>query len=70
MAEGLLTAAEVAERLGLATGTILDWFEAGKLPGFKLGPNGPVRFRLSEVEAYLETCRRGPTVCKQPVAVA
>jgi hypothetical protein len=32
---------------------------AGRIPSFKL-PTGPVRFRLSEVEAWLEGCRRGP----------
>ncbi len=57
-AERLLTAAEVAELLGFSTGTILDWFEADRLPGFKLGR--AVRFRESEVLAWLEAQRAGP----------
>ncbi len=34
-AEPLLTAREVAERLGFPPGTILDWWEADKLPAFR-----------------------------------
>ena len=43
---------------------MLDWFEAGRLPGFRLGgrKGGPVRFRLVEVEAVLEGWRvNGPS---------
>jgi len=58
----LLTAREVAERLGLSPATILDWHEAGKLPSFRLGgaTGGPVRFRWEEVEMVLESWRCGP----------
>lgn len=60
--ERLLTAREVAELLGIAPATVLDWFEAGRLPGFKIGgtERGRVRFRLSEIEATLEVWREGP----------
>jgi excisionase family DNA binding protein len=59
VSESLLTAREVAERLGLSPGTVLDRFEAGDLPGFKLygKAGGPVRFRWSEIEAALEAWR-------------
>jgi excisionase family DNA binding protein len=57
MTEPLLTTREVAELLGFAQGTIVDWHEAGSLPGFKLG--GRLRFRESEVLAWLETKRAG-----------
>jgi hypothetical protein len=43
--------------------TILDRFERGDLPGFRLfgRKGGPVRFRLAEVEAALEGWRvNGP----------
>jgi excisionase family DNA binding protein len=59
----LLTAAEIAELLGLSPATILDWFEADRLPGFRLGgrKGGPVRFRLAEIEEALEGWRvNGP----------
>jgi hypothetical protein len=41
-----------------------DRWEAGDLPGFRLGGGrrGPVRFRASECEAVLESWRRGPEV--------
>ena len=51
--------------------TVLDRWEAGELPGFRLfgRKGGPVRFRLSEVEAALEEWRRGPDPCHRPQAV-
>ena len=58
MSDRLLTAAELGERLALSTSTVLDWFEARRLPGFKLGR--AVRFRESEVLAWLEGHRVGP----------
>jgi excisionase family DNA binding protein len=57
--ERLVTARELGELLGMSAATVLDWHEAGLIPSFKL-PTGPVRFRVSEVEAWLEECRRGP----------
>jgi excisionase family DNA binding protein len=57
--ERLLTAREVGELIGLSTATVLDWWEAGRLPGYKLGR--AVRFRASEVEAWLEAQRVSTT---------
>lgn len=70
MSERLLTAAELAEHLALSTATVLDWFEAGRLPGFKLGR--VVRFRESEVVEWLEAQRVGPEPVgrRQPEGVA
>jgi Helix-turn-helix domain len=60
--ERLLTAAELAEILTLSPATIVDWAEAEKIPGFRLGgrKGGPLRFRLSEVLAVLDSWRFGP----------
>jgi len=59
MTERLLTASELAELLGFAAGTIVDWAERGTIPAFKIG--GRLRFRLSEVEGWLEAQRvNGP----------
>ena len=58
--ERLITARDVAEMLGFAPGTIVDWAEAGKLPAYKIG--GRLRFRLSEIEAFVQEKRRGPSV--------
>ena len=60
MTERLVTASDLAALLGFSTATILDWFEAGTLPGFKLGR--AVRFRESEVTAWLEERRSGPVL--------
>jgi excisionase family DNA binding protein len=45
LTEPLITAREAAVVLGVATGTVLDWWEAGRLPGFRLGSSkgSPVR---------------------------
>jgi excisionase family DNA binding protein len=64
--DGLLTAAEVAEMLGVSTATVLDRWQAGELPGYRLWgkKGGPVRFRRSEIVALLESWRgqRGEAV--------
>lgn len=72
MTERLLTARELGDLLGFSSSTIQDWFERGDLPGFRVG--GRLRFRASEVEAWLEerrnvtrgdaagVSRRGPEV--------
>jgi excisionase family DNA binding protein len=69
--EGLLTARELAELLGMSRDWVFDRWEAGDLPGFRIGggARGPVRFRLSEVEAVLETWRRGPAVPERRLEV-
>jgi excisionase family DNA binding protein len=56
--ERLLTRRELADLIGFSSATVQDWFEAGQLPGFRIG--GRLRFRASEVEAWLEERRRGP----------
>jgi predicted DNA-binding transcriptional regulator AlpA len=61
--ERLLNADELGRLLGLSKGTILDRWERGDLPGFRLfgRKGGPVRFRLSEIEETLQAWRiNGP----------
>jgi excisionase family DNA binding protein len=58
VSERLMTARELAEGLGMSAAWVLDRFEAGDLPGFKLSGRA-VRFRASEIEAWLEGKRRG-----------
>ena len=63
MSEQLLTARQVGEYLGLSTSTILDRWERGDLPGFRLfgRKGGPVRFPLAEIEETLQAWRlNGP----------
>jgi excisionase family DNA binding protein len=52
----LLTARELGEYLGMSASTVLDWWEAGRLPGYRLGGRS-VRFRAGEIEAWLADCR-------------
>jgi excisionase family DNA binding protein len=60
VSDRFLTARELADQLGFAPGTIVDWYEARKIPGFRVG--GRLRFRSSEVEAWLEEHRGGAVV--------
>jgi len=62
--ERLLTARELAELLGFAAGTIVDWAERDELPGFKVG--GRLRFKESEVVRWLEDRRLQPTATEGP----
>ena len=57
MNERLLTARQVADVLGFAPGTIVDWAEAGKIPSFRIG--GRLRFHPRDLEAWLEKKRTG-----------
>jgi excisionase family DNA binding protein len=52
-----MTARELGDLLGFSSATVVDWTEAGRVPAFKIG--GRLRFRVSEVEAWLETKRAG-----------
>jgi excisionase family DNA binding protein len=60
--EPYLTAQEVAERLGLAPGTILRYYREGRIPGRRMpGSVRPVRFLRSEVDAAWD-CERQLTL--------
>lgn len=56
-AEPLRTTRQVAIRLGVSPETVLRWHRTGKLPGgYRLSSN-VLRFRESEIEAWLEGTR-------------
>jgi excisionase family DNA binding protein len=55
MSDRLLTSAELADLLGFAAGTVVDWAEKGAIPAFKIG--GRLRFRETEVLDWLERQR-------------
>lgn len=56
----LLTAREVADLLGVSSETVLRWWRAGQLGGYRLGRFGPLRFSEADVEALLAPGRREP----------
>jgi excisionase family DNA binding protein len=64
--ERLLTAREVAERLGVARATILRWTRRGELPAFKLGR--ALRYREAEVESWLAAHSTGFDQVRHPRA--
>jgi excisionase family DNA binding protein len=53
MTDRLLTARQVADRLGVSAETVLRWTRRGALPGFKL-PGGPIRYRDDDLVAWLD----------------
>ena len=55
----LMTLPEVATYLGMAERTIYVWVQKNKIPAFKLGASW--RFRRSEIDAWLESQRSGPS---------
>jgi excisionase family DNA binding protein len=65
--EPLLSARELANLLGFSPATIVDWAEASKIPAFKIG--GRLRFRESEVEAWLEQRRLETSSRREPEKV-
>ena len=61
--ERLLTASEIAEKVGFSPDWVLDRFEAGDVPGYRFGrKGGPVRFLWADWETFLLRCRVGPTL--------
>jgi len=61
MADRLLTARDVAERLDVSAETVLRWTRRGELPAIRL-PGGAIRYREDELEGWLEeraTTERG-----------
>jgi hypothetical protein len=59
----VMTASEIAERIGFSPDWVLDRFEAGDVPGYRFGrKGGPVRFRWADWELFLRRCRVGPSV--------
>ena len=56
----LLTVQDLARRFNVPVSWAYAKAEAGELPHIKLGRY--LRFRACEIEAYLQTQRRGPVV--------
>ncbi len=57
--EKLLSAGQLAVKLGLAKSTVLTWARAGRIPKKKLAYN-VLRFRQSEVVKALVKAAPGP----------
>ena len=56
--DDLMTASELAGRLGVRPGTVLLWYRQGRIPGRRLS-HKVLRFNLAEVLATTETRRPG-----------
>lgn len=56
--ERLLTTREVAGLLGLSVNQLTRLWQSGRIPGYVLGDGRIVRFRVSELEQWLQSQRR------------
>ena len=56
MTERLVTAGEVAERLGVPESWVRESARSGAIPHVRLGRY--IRFDLADVERWLEDCKR------------
>ena len=52
--ERLLTVLEIARFLNVSTSVIYQWMYKKQMPRIKLGVNGKIRFRQSDVERWLK----------------
>jgi excisionase family DNA binding protein len=68
LSDRLLTTREVAAFLGLSSETVLRRWRAGELPGYRLASN-VLRFRESEIEAWLDGTRRDRPLVSRPERV-
>src|SRR5918995_4890634 len=58
----LLRPAEVIDLLGVSRSWLYDAAKAGRIPCVRLGgPDGPVRFRARELQAWIEGSRIDPS---------
>jgi len=56
--ERLLKVEDVAQMLSIKPVTVYQWYEQGRLKGFKLGSR-LVRFRKTEVDSFLQEIETG-----------
>ena len=63
----LLRPAEVIDLLGVSRSWLYDAAKAGRIPCVRLGgPDGPVRFRARELEAWIDGSRIVPSEPRSP----
>jgi PTS system nitrogen regulatory IIA component len=58
MTEELMSVRELSEYLRVNVSTLYIWSHRGKIPAMKVG--NLWRYRRSEIDAWLEECRRAP----------
>src|SRR5215217_6848907 len=63
--EAFLSLSETARMLGVSERTIHRWIQDGRLPAYK--PGHAYRFRMSEIEAFLEERRGVPLAEREPL---
>ncbi len=59
MIERLLKPEEVREMLNVSRSWLYEAANDGRIPSFRLGPNGPLRFDPEEIEFWLKRRRNG-----------
>lgn len=58
-----LSVKEAAESLGLNRSAVYSLVASKQLVCYRIGPNGGrIRFKASDLDAYVDGCRQGPKV--------
>lgn len=62
-----LSVNETAKELGLGRSAIYALVSSGQLACYRIGPSeGRIRFKPEDIDAYVESKRRGPKVRRPP----
>ena len=56
--EQMLTGEELAKLLAIHINTVRRWSKEGKLPSYRIGSRGDLRFKASDIKRYLRGCKR------------
>ena len=64
--DNLLTASELADLLNVHINTVRRWSDSGILKSYRLGPRGDRRFRMDDVNRFLESNLQNGQPTRQP----
>ena len=64
--DNMLTASELASLLNVHINTVRRWSDSGILKSYRLGPRGDRRFRMDDVNQFLESNTQVDQQTRQP----
>lgn len=64
--DNMLTASELASLLNVHINTVRRWSDSGILKSYRLGPRGDRRFRMDDVNQFLESNTQVDQQKRQP----
>ncbi|GBE37464.1 helix-turn-helix domain protein [bacterium BMS3Bbin08] len=64
----ILTVKELSEIINVKAKTLYQWANLGQIPSIKL--NGCLRFKLDDIEAWINTSKKAPSSGYNPLTQA